>query len=71
MQTQLVLQNKLCRQYETDLCTCDELVEILSKRLSDFEKQEVKRKNILQSWKKKVQELEKTCRYLEEEMEES
>jgi len=69
LQTQLALQTELCGQYETDLRARDELVEILGKRLSDFEKEEAKRKNILRSWKKKVQELERTCRYLEEEVE--
>ena len=55
-----MLHTELCEQYGTDLCACGELVEILGKRSSDFEK-EVKRK-------KKVQDLEKTCRHLEEEV---
>jgi len=34
-------------------------LKILGKRLSDFEKEEAKRKDILRSWK--AQDLEKTC----------
>jgi len=69
LQTQLALQTELSQQYEIDLRARDELVEILEKKLADIEKDEVKRKNALRTWKKKVQELEKTCRYLEEEVE--
>ena len=71
LQTQLALQTELCSQYESDLRARDELVEILGKKLSDFEKDEVKRKAALRSWKKKVQDLEKACRLLEEEVEDS
>ncbi|KAF5376080.1 hypothetical protein D9615_007716 [Tricholomella constricta] len=69
LQTQLALQTELCGQYETDLRARDELVEILGKKLGDVEKEEGKRRSLLRSWKKKVQELEKACRYLEEEVE--
>ncbi|KAG6836493.1 hypothetical protein H0H93_007522 [Arthromyces matolae] len=71
LQTQLALQTELCQQYENDLRSRDELVEILGKKLGDVEKEDVKRRSILRTWKKKVQELEKTCRYLEEEVEDS
>ncbi|KAG6876517.1 hypothetical protein C0992_012614 [Termitomyces sp. T32_za158] len=69
LQTQLALQTELCQQYESDLRSRDELVEILGKKLGDVEKEDLKRKNVLRIWKKKVQELERTCRYLEEEVE--
>jgi uncharacterized protein YoxC len=69
LQTQLALQTELCQQYEVDLRARDEMVGILEKKLADIEKDELKRKNALRTWKKKVQELEKTCRYLEEEVE--
>ncbi|GLB44159.1 hypothetical protein LshimejAT787_1600890 [Lyophyllum shimeji] len=69
LQTQLALQTELCGQYETDLRARDELVEVLEKKLSEVEKEDSKRRSVLRSWKKKVQELEKTCRYLEEEVE--
>ncbi|TFK36501.1 hypothetical protein BDQ12DRAFT_242419 [Crucibulum laeve] len=71
LQTQLALQTELCGQYETDLRARDEMVEILSKKLADAEKEETKRKNALRSWKKKVQELERACRHLEEEVDSS
>ncbi|KAG6911060.1 hypothetical protein DXG01_004575 [Tephrocybe rancida] len=69
LQTQLALQTELCQQYENDLRSRDELVEILGKKLSDVEKEDGKRRSILRTWKKKVQELERTCRYLEDEVE--
>ena len=69
LQTQLALQTELCQQYEVDLGARDEMVRILEKKLADIEKDDMKRKNILRTWKKKVQELEKTCRYLEGEVE--
>lgn len=69
LQTQLALQTELCQQYENDLRSRDELVEILGKKLGDVEKEDSKRRSVLKIWKKKVQELERTCRYLEEEVE--
>ncbi|KAG6861812.1 hypothetical protein C0995_011693 [Termitomyces sp. Mi166 len=69
LQTQLALQTELCQQYENDLRSRDELVEILGKKLGDVEKEDLKRRSVLKTWKKKVQELERTCRYLEEEVE--
>jgi chromosome segregation ATPase len=69
LQTQLALQTELCQQYEVDLRARDETVGILEKKLAEIEKDEVKRRSALRTWKKKVQELEKTCRYLEEEVE--
>ncbi|KDR78350.1 hypothetical protein GALMADRAFT_1315287, partial [Galerina marginata CBS 339.88] len=71
LQTQLALRTELCAQYEADLKARDELVEILGKKLSDVEKDDVKKKNALRSWKKKVQEMEKACRQLEEAVEDS
>ena len=66
LQTQLALKTELCEHYETDLKARDELVEILGKKLANLEKDDTKRKNTLRSWKKKVQELERLCRQLEE-----
>jgi hypothetical protein len=71
LQTQLALQTELCGHYEADLKARDELVEILGKKLANLEKDDTKRKNALRSWKKKVQELEKVCRQLEETIEDS
>ncbi|KAG7087433.1 hypothetical protein E1B28_013399 [Marasmius oreades] len=69
LQTQLALQSELCGQYETDLRARDELVDLLSQKLSDSEKEDIKRRGILRAWKKKVAELERACRLLEEEVE--
>ncbi|KAK0236935.1 hypothetical protein EDD85DRAFT_907765 [Armillaria nabsnona] len=68
LQTQLSLQQELCGQYETDLRARDQLVDILGRKLADVEKEDTKRKGVLRAWKKKVSELEKTCRYLEDEV---
>lgn len=68
LQTQLSLQQELCGQYETDLSARDQLVDLLGKKLADVEKEDTKRKGVLRAWKKKVAELEKTCRYLEDEV---
>ncbi|KAK0189671.1 hypothetical protein F5146DRAFT_982194 [Armillaria mellea] len=68
LQTQVSLQQELCGQYETDLRARDQLVDILGKKLADVEKEDTKRKGVLRAWKKKVAELEKTCRYLEDEV---
>jgi chromosome segregation ATPase len=66
LQTQLALKTELCGHYETDLKARDEVVEILGKKLANLEKDDTQRKNTLRSWKKKVQELERLCRELEE-----
>ena len=71
LQTQLALKTELCGHYETDLKARDELVEILGKKLANLENDDTKRKNTLRSWKKKVQELERLCRQLEETVEDS
>ncbi|KAF9480264.1 hypothetical protein BDN70DRAFT_620540 [Pholiota conissans] len=71
LQTQLTMRNELCAQYEADLKARDELVEILGKKLADAEKDDAKRKTTLRSWKRKVQDLEKACRQLEEAVEDS
>ena len=71
LQTELALRTEMCGHYEADLKARDELVEILSKKLADLEKDDTKRKNVLRSWKKKVQELERVCRQLEETIEDS
>ena len=71
LQTQLALQTELCGLYKADLKAHDELVEVLRKKLTNLEKDDTKCKNALQSWKKKVQELKRVCRQLEETIEDS
>ena len=71
LQTQLALKTELCGHYETDLKARDELVEVLGKKVANLEKDDTIRKNTLRSWKKKVQELERLCRQLEESVEDS
>ncbi|KAF7359403.1 hypothetical protein MSAN_01282900 [Mycena sanguinolenta] len=69
LQTQLDLQTGLCGQFEADLHARDELVEVLRNKLIEAEEEDAKKVKILRSWKKKVADLEKTCRYLEDEVE--
>ncbi|KAJ6488669.1 hypothetical protein C8R47DRAFT_1126530 [Mycena vitilis] len=69
LKAQLDLQTELCAQFEADLRARDELVEMLGKKLAEAEDDDVKKRKFLRAWKKKVAELEKTCRFLEEEVE--
>jgi len=71
LRTQLAFKQELCTQYEIDLGARDELVQALTSRLDNTDRENEKRKNILRSWKKKVAELEKMCRNLEEEVDNS
>ncbi len=71
LQTQLTLQTELCGQYEADLRARDEMVEMLNNKLADVDKEENRKRAVLRTWKKKVQELEKAVRYLEEELDDS
>ncbi|KAJ7286037.1 hypothetical protein C8J57DRAFT_655767 [Mycena rebaudengoi] len=69
LQAQLDMQNELCGQFETDLRAREELVEVLSKKLLEVEQEDAQKRKILRMWKKKVVELERTCRSLEDEVE--
>ncbi|KAG6370371.1 hypothetical protein JVT61DRAFT_12185 [Boletus reticuloceps] len=71
LRTQLALQQEMCAQFEVDLGARDELVEALTIRLDASEKENDKRKSVLRSWKKKAADLEKLCRHLEEEVDNS
>jgi archaellum component FlaC len=69
LRTQLALQQELCAQYEIDLAARDEIVHGLTARCEKTEKEGERRRGVLRSWKKKVSELEKACRGLQEEVE--
>jgi hypothetical protein len=71
LRTQLALQQELCAQYEVDLGARDSLVSALSQRCESVEKENEKRRGVVRGWKKKVQELERLCRNLEEEVDRS
>lgn len=71
LRTQLALQQELCTQYEIDLGARDEIVQVLTARCEKTEKEGERRRGVLRTWKKKVGELEKICRGLEEEVEKS
>ena len=71
LRTQLALQQELCAQYEVDLGARDTLVSALTQRCEGVEKENEKRRGVVRGWKKKVQELERLCRNLEEEVDRS
>jgi hypothetical protein len=71
LRTQLALQQELCAQYEVDLGARDALVSALNQRVEAAEKESDKRRGVVRGWKKKVQELERLCRNLEEEVDRS
>ena len=71
LRTQLALQQELCAQYEVDLGARDALVSALTQRVETSEKENEKRRGVVRGWKKKVQELERLCRNLEEEVDRS
>ena len=71
LRTQLALQQELNVQYEVDLSARGELVSSLTSKLELADKDKTQRTNVLRTWKKKVQELEKFCRQLEDECERS
>ena len=71
LRTQLALQQELCAQYEVDLGARDALVSALTERVDTVEKENDKRRGVVRGWKKKVQELERLCKNLEEEVDRS
>ena len=71
LRTQVALQQELCAQYEVDLGARDALVSALTQRVDIAEKENEKRRGVVRGWKKKVQELERLCRNLEEEVDRS
>jgi hypothetical protein len=71
LRTQLAIQQELSAQYEVDLGARDMLVSVLTQRVENAEKESEKRRGVVRGWKKKVQELERLCRNLEEEVDRS
>jgi len=69
LRTQLALQQELNVQYEVDLSARNELVSSLTSKLELADKDKTQRNSVLRTWKKKVQEMEKACRQLEDECE--
>ncbi|KAJ7940082.1 hypothetical protein B0H13DRAFT_2457997 [Mycena leptocephala] len=69
LKTQLVLQTDLRRQFETDLRARDELIKVLRKKLAEGELAATDQRTMLKQCKKKVEELERSCRHLEKEAE--
>ena len=71
LRTQLAIQQELNVQYEVDISARNELVSSLTSKLQLADKDKTQRNNVLRTWKKKVQELEKACQQLEDECERS
>jgi hypothetical protein len=66
LRTQLALQHELCKQYAVDLSSRDEMVNKLRDKLDASIQDAENRKTAVHGWRKKVAELERACRYLEE-----
>lgn len=71
LRTQLAVQSELCAQYEVDLSAKGELVEMLNARLGESERELDRRKNMIRNWRKRVSELEKCVKTLEDEVDRS
>jgi predicted nucleic acid-binding Zn-ribbon protein len=71
LRAQLVLQEEMAKQFEIDLAARDELVTALREKLAGAQHEGEQRKQALRGWKRKVSELERACRYLEEEVDRS
>jgi predicted nucleic acid-binding Zn-ribbon protein len=71
LRTQLALQSELCAQYEVDLSAKDELVEMLNARLGESEKELERRRAMIRTWRKRVADLEKCIKGLEDEVDRS
>ncbi|KAI0764093.1 hypothetical protein BC629DRAFT_1293656 [Irpex lacteus] len=71
LRTQLTLQEEMCAQYESDLAARDETVEVLTHRLEEADKELDRRKGVIRSWRKRVAELERCVRVLEDDVERS
>ena len=78
LREQLSIQHQLASQFEIDLSARDELVSLLSTQLQNSEanaekhrKELERRQNAMRALRRKVNELEKICRGLEDEVERS
>jgi chromosome segregation ATPase len=66
LQTQLTIQTELCGQYEVDLRARDEMVKILNRKIAGMDEEENRKKVAFETWQKKLQELERNVRNLED-----
>lgn len=71
LQTQLAFHQELTSQYELDLSARDELVILLSSKLKTSEEENEKRAKTVRGWRKKIAELERACRSLEDQVDRS
>ncbi|KAI5118622.1 hypothetical protein M0805_006990 [Coniferiporia weirii] len=71
LRTQLAFHQELSSQYELDLSTRDEHVKLLNQKVRGYEGEAEKRTKIMRGMRRKVQELERAYRSLEEQFDES
>lgn len=71
LRTQLAYHQELSSQYEIDLSARDELVTILNQKLKGAEGENEKRAKMVRGWRKKIAELERACRSLEDQVDRS
>ena len=71
LRTQLTLQQEMCAQYEADLAAREEIVEVLNHRLGEADKELDRRRGMILTGRKRVAELERCVRVLEDDVERS
>ncbi|KAI0765470.1 hypothetical protein C8Q74DRAFT_1205632 [Fomes fomentarius] len=71
LRTQLALQTELCAQYEVDLRGKDEMMRMLQSRYDERERDCEHKKQVIRSWRKRVVELERCCKSLQDEVNQS
>ncbi|TBU28291.1 hypothetical protein BD311DRAFT_839778 [Dichomitus squalens] len=71
LRTQLALQTELCAQYEVDLRGRDEMMRMLQSRLDEGEREVERRKGFNKGYRKRIAELERYSRSLEEQVDRS
>lgn len=71
LRTQLTLQTELCAQYEVDLRGKDEMMRMLQSRYDERERECEHKKQVIRSWRKRVVELERCCKSLQDQVDQS
>jgi hypothetical protein len=71
LRNQLALQEQMTREYELDLAAKDELVSALQERLANTSMEADQRRSVARNYRRKVAELERACRVLEQDADRS
>ena len=71
LRTQLALQTELCAQFEVDIRGKDEMMRMMQSRIEEGEREVERRRNFNRGYRKRVAELERYSRSLEEQVDRS